>query len=142
MLSSNARLSMRAFCAQFHELCDDLDRIFSQDVDVRTATTAIRTLLVGNPKLLARVFKTHVADPYAESFTEGNLSFFLDKDYSHDIKMDNASMIIAKVDSLRDPIKRMSPDCHNKVLKYFGNMSKLVKFIFEDKVDLKGEEST
>jgi len=111
-------------------------------VDVRTATTGIRGMLAANPKMLARVFNRYVAEPYGESFVRGDTEFFLNKDYTTDIRMDNASSVIDKINGLRAPVSQMSEECHAKVMKYFANMSKLTMLIFDDKAGLNSVECT
>ena len=142
MDSGENRLLLRAFCTQFRELCSDLDLIFNDDVDVRTATTGIRAMLAANPKMLAKVFCRYVAEPYGESFAKGDTEFFLNKDYSTDIKLKNAPSVIDKINGLRTPVSQMSEECHAKVMKYFANMSKLTMLIFGDKAGLNSVECT
>ena len=132
----DAKNIMSAFSSQFKELCDDLDRVFPDDVEVRSATTAMVTLLRANPKIVARVFHNYVGAPYGGLFEKGDLSYFLDKDYTTDIQLDNAQAILAKIDTLRGPISKMDKACHTSVLKYFSNLSKLSALLFKQECNL------
>tara|TARA_Y100000389_G_C17471266_1_gene531327 strand:+ start:15771 stop:16190 length:420 start_codon:yes stop_codon:yes gene_type:complete len=130
------KLTMRAFVQQFKELMSDLERVFPEDVDVRSATTGMRALLSANPKMVARVFNECVGIPYGEAFDKGDLGFFLEKDYTSDIKLNNSDYVLRKIDNLRGPIAKLDKKCHDAVLRYFANLTKLSSFIFIAKADL------
>ena len=141
VMASERRLLMGAFVSQFRELCEDLNRVFPEDVDVRGATTAFQTLLTANPKLVLNVYHMHVTLPYQDAFFAGNLAFFLEKDYTDDIRLTNSGAILRKIDALRVPIARLSPECHDSVLKYFSNMCKLTNRLVPAEGDLEIEVS-
>lgn len=130
MTGGDNKLIMGAFLGQFRELCADLDIVFKDDVDVRSATTAMRTLLSANPKLVVTTYHERVTVPYGAEFERGNSTFFLRKDYTNDIQMENASGILSKINSLREPISRLEPECQSKVMKYFNNLSRLSTMLF------------
>ena len=52
--------------------------------------------------------------------------FFLKKDYSKDVAGDSASIILEKIDTLRNPISEMNKEDQKKVIKYLQNLTKLV----------------
>jgi hypothetical protein len=136
MTAPSEKLMMRAFVQQFKELMSDLDRVFPEDVDVRSATTGMGALLSANPKMVAKVFNECVGIPYGEAFEKGDLGFFLRKDYSADIQLNNSDYVLKKIDNLRSPISKLDKKCHDAVLRYFANLTKLSAFIFDTKADL------
>ena len=121
-------LLLRAFSTQFKELCADLERVFPEDVDIRAATKMLTQLCATNPRLLLVVFRDYIGVPYGDLLAQGNLEFFISKDYSKDIsgtKFANADYILKKIDALRSPIKGLDPTSKKMVLKYFHNLSTL-----------------
>lgn len=130
MVVHENKLLLTAFIGQFKELCADLDAVFKDDVDVRSATTAMRTMLSANPKLIVSSYHTRVTIPYGDQFRQGNTQFFLKKDYTKDISMRNATSIISKINSLKEPISRLNSECKDKVMKYFCNLSRLSTLLF------------
>lgn len=130
MTVNDNKLLMAAFISQFKELCADLDIVFKDDVDVRAATTAMRTMLSANPKLVVSSYHKRVTIPYGDQFRQDNTQFFLEKDYTNDISMRNAASIISKINSLKEPISRLNEECKAKVMKYFCNLSRLSTLLF------------
>jgi hypothetical protein len=64
--------------------------------------------------------------PYQKEIADGNINFFISKDYSSDlVKTDNSSQIMDVIDRLREPIKLMSEENQQKTMKYIQNLSKL-----------------
>lgn len=127
-MSGDDALLIRAFCSQFKELCADLVRVFPQDVDIRTATGILLQLCNSNPRLLLRIFRENIAVPYGATIAEGNLAFFLEKDYKSDIaglKFANTEYILQKIDVLRRPLATLDSSSKQSVIEYFQNLSKL-----------------
>ena len=120
-----------AFTNQFKELCADLESVFKDDVEVRTACTAMRGLLTANPKLLTQTFYERVAVPYDRQFEAGNCEFFLKKDYTEDLQLKNSSAMLRKIESLKEPISKLDTVCQLAFLKYFANLSKLSRLLFD-----------
>jgi hypothetical protein len=72
------------------------------------------------------VFRTYVIDKYSGEIDSKNIDFFINKNYESDLQDNSSSsMIIEKIDKLRDPVREMSEDNQQKVLKYLQNLKKL-----------------
>ena len=129
---TNKRQVLTAFNDHFIEFLDDVCNVFPDNKDIMSAKNALITFRKMNPKLLISVFKDSVANVYREELFNGNLDYFVEKDYSNDIfDIDNTSNILEKINKLRDPIKNMNETEQTKVLKYMNNLIKLCDIYYE-----------
>jgi hypothetical protein len=125
---------LTAFNNQFSEFMDDIISIFPDNKDLITTKNMMTTLRKGNPRLLIQIWKSFIADPYSSEIEEGDITFFIDKDYGTDIqKMNDTDKIIKGIDRLRNPIKSMDKSNQNACMKYIQNMSKLSTIYFQSK---------
>lgn len=118
------------FNNHFEEFINDIQAVFPEDPDILTAKNALATMRKANPKLLSKIWIAYVVNPYAAQIEAGDISFFIDKDYSSDVsKSDNSEKIMEAIDCLRGPIKQMTPDNQEKTMKYIQNLTKLSRMI-------------
>lgn len=114
------------FNQQFEEFLNDIQSVFPEDPDILAAQKAIVAIKKMNPKLLVKIWGTYVYAPYRVQIENGDISFFLEKDYSSDLsRNDNSEKIMEAIDRLRNPVKHMSDENKAKVMKYIQNLSKL-----------------
>ena len=117
---------LKAFNDHFEEFINDVREVFPDDVDIETAGAALLRLRKMNPKLILQTFYEYVACPYRTEIVEGDLAFFISKDYAFDISgIGQDSLILEKIDMLRGPVKNMSVKSQEKVMKYMQNLVKL-----------------
>lgn len=114
---------LKTFSNHIQDFIEDVERVFPEDRDIRRAKTAIETLKKTNPRLLILGWKEHVTVKYGETIMNGDISFFLEKDYSTDVEGDMT--ILDAIRRLREPIKNMGEENQNKVMKYIQNLTKL-----------------
>lgn len=118
------------FNDHFCEFVNDVQNVFPDDVDILTAKNSLLAIRKANPKLLVRIWLKYVYTPYKEQIDNGNINFFLTKDYSNDLaRNDNADKIMESIDRLRKPVKEMSPENQAKTMKYIQNLSKLAMLV-------------
>jgi len=114
------------FNNHFGEFLDDIQTVFPENVDIATAKNSLSAIRKTNPKLLITIWNTRVAIPYTNEIEQGNINFFILKDYSQDlVKADNSDKIMESIDRLREPVKSMSKENQAKTMKYIQNLSKL-----------------
>ena len=76
--------------------------------------------------MIVKIWKTFIADKYKNEILEGNISFFIDKDYATDVSnSQNSDKIMDSINRLREPVRNMGPDNQEKVMKYIQNLTKL-----------------
>ena len=114
------------FNNHFTEFLDDMQNVFPEDVDIKTAKNSILTIRKTNPKLLIKIWKKYVVNRYQKEISEGNIDFFILKDYSNDlVKNDHSNQIMEAIDRLREPVRLMTKENQEKTMKYIQNLSKL-----------------
>jgi len=119
-MSSNV---LSAFNDHFVEFISDIQLVFPDDVDLLTAKNSLIMIRKVNPKMIIKIWKTHIVDKYSKQIEDGDLTFFMDKDYSHDIS--GNEKIMDGINRMREPVKNMSKENQDKTLKYIQNLTKL-----------------
>jgi len=119
-------LTLQAFNNHFMDFINDVVSVMPGDLELATAVTALGKLRKANPKIMINIFTEYVTTPYGEQIQDGNLHFFLQKDYSMDVQdSSQAGSILSKIDALKEPISNMSDENKAKVIKYLQNLCKL-----------------
>jgi hypothetical protein len=117
---------LSAFNNHLIEFVSDVSSIFPEDKDIKKAKSAIEMLKKANPRAIILIWKSHITDRYGDKIDNGDISFFVNKDYSFDVKgADGSSKILEAVNRLRDPVKNMGADNQQKTMKYIQNLTKL-----------------
>ena len=121
---------LSVFNDHFSEFVGDIQSVFPNDVDILTAKNGLIAIRKANPKLLVRIWLKYVYTPYKQQIEEGDINFFLTKDYSSDLaRNDNADKIMESIDRLRKPVKDMSSENQAKTMKYIQNLSKIAVLV-------------
>ena len=114
------------FNDHFAEFVSDIQSVFPDDPDILTAKNSLLAIRKANPKLLVKIWVKYVYHPYKDQIDNGDINFFLTKDYATDLtRSDNSEKIMEAIDRLRNPIKNMNPENQAKTMKYIQNLSKL-----------------
>ena len=118
------------FNNHFAEFVNDIQSVFPNDADILTAKNALISIRKANPKLLVRIWIKYIYTPYKQQIEDGDINFFLTKDYTTDLaRNDNADKIMESIDRPRVPVKDMSTDNQTKTMKYIQNLSKLAMLV-------------
>jgi hypothetical protein len=79
-----------------------------------------------NPKLLIKSWDIFVVGKYKSVIENGDMSFFMNKDYGEDLVSNpNSRKIMDAIDRLRQPVKMMNEDEQKKILGYIQNLTKI-----------------
>jgi hypothetical protein len=118
---------LKAFNNQFEELLDDIEAIFPTNTDIKTTKTALLMLRKANPKMIVSVWYRYICIKYQKEIEGENLEYFLDKDYSSDLKMDQgaANKVLEGIDKIRNPMRELNNDNKRKCIQYLKNLNKL-----------------
>ena len=123
---SDKAIVMKAFLNQFTDFVEDVQSVFPDNADIESAKTALFLVKKTNPRILMNAWVTYIVGPYTGEIEKGDIGFFLNKDYTHDLEyMGNA--VMQKVDTLRGPVRDMGADNQAKSMKYIQNLTKLAK---------------
>lgn len=117
---------LAAFNDHFVDFVTDIHNVFPDDVDVLTAKNSLLTIRKLNPKMIVKIWNTFIVGKYKKEIEDGDLSFFIDKDYTDDVSsVQNSDKIVESINRLRNPVKQMSIQNQTKVMKYIQNLTKL-----------------
>ena len=120
------RQILTAFNDHFMEFVDDVQVVFPDNDDIATVKTSLQSFRKTNPRLILLSFKEYVINQYRQEIADGNIEFFVDKDYKQDLSgVGSAKIILEKIDCLRKPIREMRQEDQEKVLRYMQNLMKL-----------------
>ena len=118
-----------AFNTHFLEFVDDILRVFPNSLEIKQVRKTISKGLVIFPKILIKLFKTHVVDVYRLQIEAGEINYFIDNDYKDDVirvgYSDQSKSILETIDCLRGPVREMEPENQASVIKYMQNLTKL-----------------
>jgi hypothetical protein len=117
---------LTAFNDHFVEFISDIQSVFPENADVLTAKNSLMMIRKANPKMIIKIWKSNIVDKYKTQIEEGDISFFIEKDYSGDLsRAEYSDKIMEGIDRLRQPIKDMADDNRTKTMKYIQNLTKL-----------------
>ena len=115
-----------AFNNHFVEFLEDVQSIFPEDRQIKTAKNALLMLKKANPSAIVKIWKAHITSKYKDEIYQGNFNFFLLKDYSDDLSdTGNSSTIMESINRLREPIRNMGEENQAKAMKYIQNLTKI-----------------
>jgi len=117
---------LKTFNVQFFAFMDDIICIFPENIDIATSRKSFETIKRANPTVILKVWNLYVYTPYKESINNGDIEFFVNKDYGSDLtSLGNAKDVMKVIDTLRDPIRSMNDVNKSHTMKYIQVLSKL-----------------
>ena len=124
---------LSVFNKHFVDFLSDIEMVFPEDVDIKTAKNSVLLLQKANPSLLIKLWKKHVMEKYQSQIDAGDIKFFIEKDYNYDLsKTGNSSQINEIIDRLREPVSQMGEENKEKSIKYIQNLSKIANIYFSN----------
>lgn len=122
---------LSGFNNHLNELLESLIEVLPDNTELKTAYTSITTLRKANPRLIIPIWKTYVLDKYETNIMAGNLEYFLNKDYTEDVKdTGNAVTVLEKINVVKNTIKTLDKDNLDKTVLYLQNLTKLCKVYY------------
>ncbi len=117
---------LRAFNTHLFEFLNDIITILPGNVGLVTTKNSFEMYKKANPTILVKIWYSYVYLPYAKIIEEGNLDFFIEKDYTTELSgLHNAGNVSNAIDSLRAQIRNMSDVNRKHSLEYIQNLCKL-----------------
>ena len=117
---------LKGFNVHLFEFLDELIKIFPENMDIPTIKTFFELTKKGNVTILIKAWNIYVNKPYGKKLEEGDIDYFIDKDYSEDLtELSNADEIVSSIEKIRKPLKGLSQENKNHTLNYFNNLNKL-----------------
>jgi hypothetical protein len=119
---------LTGFNDHFMDFVTDIQKVFPEDHDILVAKNSLLTIRKANPKMIIKIWNTYIVSKYKSEIESGNISFFIDKDYSTELSgNENSGKIMECINRLRGPIKDMSAENQQKTMKYIQNLTKLAE---------------
>ena len=113
------------------EMIDALLEVLPNNKELKAASVSIGTLRRANPKIIIPIWKTYVLDKYEENIMGGNIEYFLEKDYTEDVKdTGNATTILEKINIVKNTMKELDKENIDKTILYLQNLTKLCKVYY------------
>ena len=123
---------VKVFNDHLVEFLDDVIRIFPDNADLQTGRTFIVGLKKVNPRKIIEVWKNFVNDLYLEEINKGNLEFFIEKDYTHDVRYMSPN-ILQIIENIKLPLKQTQNENKKKTIKYVQNLCKICDLYYKTK---------
>ena len=122
---------LKAFNNHLLEFIDDLILIFPEDLDIMTSKTFIQGIIKVNPKMISKYYYDNIALKYKTEIEQGDITFFINKDYNEDLAEDwKTNKIHSTMDRWRNVLRTTKDDNKKKAMKYFQNLSKLSEIYY------------
>jgi hypothetical protein len=120
-----------AFNQQFKLFVEDIVTIFPDNRVLKKTKILLEAAIKGAPRIVLMFWKNYIVTNYEEKIERGDISFFLDKDYSHDVHSNGAdSTIIDMIEQLRQPIRDMGETNQRKCMSYIQTLTTLAKMYY------------
>lgn len=118
----------KAFNAQFKEFLEDIKIVFPDNSELQINANTLDTLRSANAKLVLNIWHTSVTIKYKEQIEQGNIIYFIEKDYNTDINSSDANVnnvYIKFINSIRQNIRELDNQNKEKCMKYIKNLTTL-----------------
>ena len=119
---------VKGFNKHFDEFIEDVQSIFPEDDEVKTMKNLLYLFKKTNPRLVLEYWNTYISVPYKEPIENGDISFFVNKDYSVDVTMTDG--ISNFIERLRGYVRNMTEENQQKSMKYIQNLCNLAKLYY------------
>ena len=123
---------LTGFNDHFMEFVNDVANVFPENNDLQMALNAFTLVRKANPKMIIKIWKDYVVDKYSTQIKQGDISFFVNKDYSDDLAhTDNSNQIMNSINQLRSPVQQLKAADQEKTMKYIQNLQLLCEMYFK-----------
>jgi len=118
---------MRAFNNCFFEFMDDIISVLDDPTTLNTLNIAKKNcelIQSANPNILVRAWYQQLYSRYGSIIDAGDVSFFLEKDYTSDIRQfDYPEHIMKVINTFREPLNNLSDNNKDMAMKHIQMLS-------------------
>lgn len=132
---ANKAMILKTFNKQLSEFIDDVSNIFPGEKDVIVLSTFMKTVMYGKPRAIIEVWYNNITLKYNNEIENGEIEYFLNKDYSDDLQSAPGSTeTLDAINKLRSTIKLAFEQDVNKekTIKYMQNLTKLSNLYYNN----------
>lgn len=117
---------LKAFINHFDEFIEDILKVYPQHPKLLKCKLYFDGLKKSNPRIIIMVWKDFVNSKYRDLITNGDIEFFMAKDFSEDLQdLSNSNAVFKEIEEIRSIAKTLSEDNLAKSMKYIQNLTKL-----------------
>tara|TARA_E500000178_G_scaffold338192_1_gene378231 strand:+ start:427 stop:822 length:396 start_codon:yes stop_codon:yes gene_type:complete len=117
---------LKTFNTQFFAFLNDILVIFPENKDIAKGKKSLELLNMATPSMIIKIWHSHVNKLYKEHIDNGDLDYFIEKDYSADIKtLSDSDDVLKIINMIRDPVRQMDETNRSHTRKYLQILSKL-----------------
>jgi len=117
---------LKTFNSQFFAFLKDIMIIFPENKDVAKGKKSFELISMASPTLIIKIWNSHVNRLYKEHIDQGDLEYFIEKDYSNDLDcVNNSDEVLRIINMIREPIRNMDETNRDHTRKYLQILSKL-----------------
>lgn len=121
---------VKIFNEIFFNFVNLISKTFPNDFDITLAKNKLYAIKKINPKLFIKIWKKHITDKYKDSIEQGNIEYFIEKNYSDDLsKINNSERVMKSINRLREPIKKMDKSRQDMAMMFIQDLSKISEAI-------------
>ena len=121
---------VKIFNEIFFNFVNLISKTFPNDLEITIAKNKLYAIKKINPKLFIKIWKKHITDKYRDSIEEGNIDYFIEKNYSDDLnKVNNSERVMKCINRLREPIKKMDKSRQDMAMLFIQDLSKISEAI-------------
>lgn len=117
---------LKAFVNHFDEFLEDILKVYPEHPKLLKCKMYFDGLKKSNPRIIITVWKEYVNSKYRVLINNGDIDFFMSKDYSEDVHdVSNSNKVYQEIEELRSIAKTFSEENLNKSMKYVQNLTKI-----------------
>ena len=123
---SNKTNILKTFNTQFFSFLDDVIKVFPDNTDIIVGKKSFETIKRANPTLIIKIWHQFIYDPYRDSIDNGDIEYFVNKDYECDLtQLRNSGDVLRIINTLKKPIGEMDEKNKQHAANYLIVLSKL-----------------
>ena len=125
----NKSVIIKGFNKHFEDFIEDIQGVFPDDDEVDTMKSLLYVLKKTNPRLILEYWSSYISVPYKTPIENGDISFFINKDYS-DLDIVMTDSVSSFIERLRGYVTNMTEENQKKSMKYIQNLCSLTKLYY------------
>lgn len=124
---SSSTLLIKAFNTHFFQFINEIADVLPECEEIELSKTYLETVKSANPTLLVKIWYQFIYEPYSTEIEKGNMNFFFEKDYAHDVKqMPQSEKILDFVDKvIRKSLKQLDDNNLDKCKEHILLLSRI-----------------
>lgn len=122
---------LNTFNNHFKEMVNDVSTIYPNDLLLKMLHKSLNVLFMVSKKNLINFFKDYIISKYYDEIMNGDLSFFINKNYDNELSDDyKSNNIIQNIEYVKSLVKNLEETEQVKIISYFKNLITICKLYF------------